>query len=350
MRRLAGLALFALLPACGGSNSGSPSSSDAALAESDAYGSDDSGGLMHGGSDTPSVAAGCDRAAALCTLLDSCAPFYVKAVYGDVVACADRVTKACTAQSAATGSGFTQANLLACEAALKTATCDAVFANNLPCNFNGTLTDGTTCGDNSQCQSGFCQRQRGSDLCGACAPKSGAAGACNSGSSDECQSGLVCNQNKTCVAPATIGTACDDKAQPCLTGLFCTSAQTCAVAVAAGQDCPGAFLDLTHGTLCAGKGTAASPQTSTQLGAAGVGQTCGLAPGNGLPPTLCAPGSVAACTLVSGGITLFGLPTKGLCAAPIQDGFTCSATDICQAGAQCINGFCQIPSGRYCQP
>jgi hypothetical protein len=342
MRRYCGLLTVFLLHGCGGSNGGH----DAGVME-DSGVLDDASGPTRGGGDAAAVAAGCERAAALCAKLDACVPFYLRVLYGDAATCADRLTKACTAQAASVGSGFTQAHLVACETALETASCEAILSNDLPCNFNGTLADGTVCGDNTQCTSGFCQRAGG--LCGVCAPKGGPGGACASGSTDECLAGLVCSQNKTCVAPAGAGEACDDASLPCATNLFCTVAKTCARTVAAGQECPGTYLNIADGTLCVGKSTATNPQLATQLGVAGYGSPCGLAPGNDEPPTLCGPGAVAACALSSGAITLFGLPTKGVCVRPVEDGKTCLATDLCEPGAQCINGVCQIPSGRSCQ-
>ena len=86
-----------------------------------------------------------------------------------------------------------------------------------------------------------------------------------------------------------------------------------------------------------------------QIGTAGIGQPCGLVPGNGQPPTLCAPGSVAGCTSTTGSVDLFGLPTKGLCAAPIDDGSYCTTSSACMTAAQCIDNTCRIPSGRYCE-
>jgi hypothetical protein len=294
-------------------------------------------------------ASGCDLAAKLCTKLAACAPFLLKAVYGDVTTCSDRLTLACTEQSRSTGSGMTANNLQHCADALDTAACKDVFANNVPaCTFHGTLPDGATCGDGSQCVSGFCSQ--GGSLCGVCAAKGAAGSACPSGSNDECQTGLVCSSGKICAQPAAVGLICDDTTQPCLTGLFCTAAaKTCALTVPAGQDCPGAYFNFVDGTLCSAKSSAANPQVGTQIGTASAGQPCGLAPGNGSPATLCAPGSVAACSRAPDGILLLGIPTKGLCKDPRDDGFTCTATDICQPGAQCISGFCRIPSGRYCQ-
>jgi hypothetical protein len=35
-------------------------------------------------------------------------------------------------------------------------------------------------------------------------------------------------------------------------------------------------------------------------------------------------------------------------AALRDDGYTCAASSACLAGAQCIAGTCQIPSGRCC--
>ena len=346
MRIFSALFGIALLSACGGSSDKAAAPSDAAMPGPDAA-IVETGVPTKGGSDAKTVASGCEHAAALCAKLDECAPFFLKAGYGDTATCAARLTQACTAQSLSSGSGMTEANILACEASLVTTTCNDVFANNLPaCTFHGTLADGATCGDNSQCASAFCSH--GGNLCGVCAPKGPAGAACPSGSSDECQTGLVCGSGKICVAPGVLGGACDDATQPCLSGSFCTTAKTCASTVAAGQECPGAYLNLGDGTLCLGKSTAANPQISAQIGTASKGQPCGLAPGTGMPATLCAPGGVAACTLVSGAIQLFGLPTKGLCAAPVEDGFTCAPGDLCLPGAQCISGTCQIPSGRYC--
>jgi hypothetical protein len=347
MRKIVCLVAVVLVPACGGSGGNEAAPGDASMADRDAA-VGEAGLPTKGGSDAQVVASGCDHAAALCAKLDECAPFLLAAAYGDAATCADRLTKACTEQSLSSGSGMTEASILACEASLAGATCGDVFANNLPgCVFHGTLVSGATCGDNSQCASGFCSL--GGNLCGVCVDKGAAGAACPSGSNDECQTGLVCSSGKICAQPAVVGAACDDATQPCLTGSFCTTAKTCALTVGAGQDCPGAYINLGNGTLCLGKSTATSPQTSVQIGTASKGEPCGLIPGDSLPPTLCAPGSVAACTLVSGSIQLFGMPTKGICAAPLDDGHTCTAGDICQPGAQCISGSCRIPSGRYCQ-
>jgi hypothetical protein len=161
-----------------------------------------------------------------------------------------------------------------------------------------------------------------------------------------CQSGLVCTSNKTCTAPAAAGATCDDKAQPCLMGLFCTGAKTCALSVSVGAECPGAYLNLADGTVCSAKSTAANPQVSTQIATAAPLGVCGLAPGTGYGPTLCAPGGFATCTGTSA--LALGVPTRGTCTAPLPDNHTCTETSTCQAGAQCIAGTCQIPSGRYC--
>jgi hypothetical protein len=321
MRDIVCVALLALSLACGCSSSNPPPAPDAA---------------------DPL----CNHAAALCVKINQCAPFLLKAIYGDLAGCTDRLTKVCTEQEKSEGSGMV-ANILACETALGASTCDDVFANNVPaCAFRGTFVDGAACGDNSQCASAFCAHN--GNLCGVCAAKGASGATCASGSNDECQSGLVCSSGNLCVAPAAVGAACNDSTAPCLIGSFCTLASTCGLTVPVGQECPGTYLNLGDGTVCLGKSSAASPQLSVQLGSAAAGQPCGLAPSNGLPATLCAPGSVAACKGLSGSIDLFGIPTNGLCAALIQDGFTCAASSACLAGAQCISGTCQIPSGRYC--
>jgi len=302
----------------------------------------DGGTVTRGGADGPGTASGCDHAAALCEKLGECAPFLLAAGYGDIAGCTARLVKACTEQATSNGSGLTRANILACEAALQAATCNDVYGNSVPaCAFHGALGEGTTCGDSSQCDTGFCNTA--GNLCGTCAPKRPAGGDCPSGSNDECQPSLVCSSGKICVTPGALGGPCDDKTQPCLTGNFCTGAKTCAATVKAGEKCPGAYIDFGDGTFCTGKDAQAG-----QFGTAQWGEECGLAPGAGKPATLCAPGSVAACTPLSDSITLIGMPTHGQCARPSEDGFTCTPSSICQTGAECIAGTCQIPSGRYC--
>jgi hypothetical protein len=334
------LCLVLLLSAC--SSSSTPATPDAYTAGPDAEAAVDVGTPTRGAPDAGASSAGCGRAAALCGKLEACAPFFLKAGYGDLPSCTDRLTKVCTEQSKANGSGMTEAALAACEAALTQATCSDVFANKVSaCVFHGALADGDACGDHGQCASGLCKT--GGALCGVCTPKGGVGAACASGSNDECQTGLVCSSGKICATPAALGGLCDEKTQPCVSGTFCTSANTCASMVPAGAECPGIYLNFTDGTLCTGKGS-----SSLQLGTAAPGKDCGLLPGDGVPPTLCAPGGVAACAGLVGSSQLLGIPTKGICTAPIEDAFNCTANSDCLTGSQCINGTCRIPSGMYC--
>jgi hypothetical protein len=350
MKNIACLALVAVASACGGSSNNLPATPDAAgpLPDTASPTLPDASDSTLGTPDTKPVTSSCDFVSVLCTKLEQCAPFFLKAGYGDLAGCIDRLAKACTEQSKSNGSGLNQASISACATALGAATCRDVLANNVPaCTFHGAYADGAVCGDSGQCASGFCSHN--GELCGVCAAKGAAGAACPSGSNDECQTGLVCSSGKICAVPAIVGGACDDTTAPCLLGSFCTAtAKTCALTVAAGQECPGAYLNLGDGTVCFGKSSAANPQLAGQIGAAGVGQVCGLAPGTGLPATLCAPGSVAACSPSAGSIDLLGMPTKGICAALLEDGFTCTTSGACMAAAQCISGTCRIPSGRYC--
>lgn len=335
-KTIARLALLALLAGCGSSGDNTPDAAAAVPADDAPVTPSDS-----------KVAQMCDHAGAICTKLAECAPFLLAAGYGDLPTCAARLASVCTEQSKSTGSGMTLASVLACEAALAVASCNDVYANRLPaCAFRGSFPDGATCGDHTQCSSGFCSRA--GNLCGVCTAKVGNSGACPTGNNDECQSGLVCSSGKLCVPPVAVGAACDDATAPCLTGSFCTAAKTCALTVAVGEKCPGTYLNLANGTLCWAKDAPSSPQLAIQLGAAGKGEPCGLNPGNGAPATLCAPGGVPGCTPTTGSIDLLGMPTQGQCAAPREDGFTCSTSTACMTGALCINGTCQIPSGRYC--
>jgi hypothetical protein len=348
MRKLAGLALLAPVFGCGGSSGNPPPVDDGAPPLLDAALPEPDGGGPLGTPDGKVSASGCEYIAVYCAKMAECAPFFLKAAYGDQAACAERAGMACTEQSKSRGSGIAPASILACAAALQSATCRDVLANNVPaCTFHGSYADGEVCGDNAQCTSGFCSHN--GNLCGLCAAKGASGAACPSGSSDECQTGLVCSGGKVCATPAPVGGACDDSTAPCLLGSFCTTAKTCALTVAAGQECPGAYLNLGDGTICVAKSTAAKPELAGQIGTAGVGQPCGLSPGDGVPATLCAPGGVAACTPTAGSATLLGIPTRGICAAPVADTGSCTATSLCQATAQCIGGTGRIPSGRYCE-
>src|ERR1017187_6445882 len=137
MRDTIFLVAILTIPACGGASSLATTPLDAAAVDPDAPAGDTG---APGGSDAK--ASGCDLAAKLCTKLAACAPFLLKAVYGDVTTCSDRLTLACTEQSRSTGSGMTANNLQHCADALDTAACKDVFANNVPaCTFHGTLPD-----------------------------------------------------------------------------------------------------------------------------------------------------------------------------------------------------------------
>jgi hypothetical protein len=332
MKTIACLALLALGSACEESKPEPLPTPDAALPTPDAK----------------PTTSGCEHVAVLCAKLNQCAPFFLKASYGDLAGCTERLTRACTEQAKSNGTGLNQASIAACATAISPATCEAVLANNVPaCTFHGDFADGAVCGDSGQCASGFCNQ--GGNLCGVCAAKGVAGSACASGSNDECQTGLVCSSGKLCVAPAAVGGACDDATAPCLLGSFCTTGKTCGLTVAAGQECPGAYLNLGDGTVCFGKSTPANPQLAGQIGTAKTGEPCGLTPGNNLPATLCAPGSVAACDPGRDSIDLLGMPTKGTCILPREDALSCTASSICMAASQCIAGTCQIPSGRHCQ-
>ena len=203
------LVWLALASACGGSSGNPTVVPDAAAPELDATSTAEAGGPTKGTPDGPAVAPGCEYVSALCAKLEECAPFFLKAGYGDLAGCIDRSSQACTEQYKSNGSGLSPTSIAACAAALASATCNDVLANNVPaCVFHGTYADGAVCGDNSQCASGFCSHN--GSLCGTCTAKGAAGAACPSGSNDECQTGLVCSPGKLCAVPATLGGACDD--------------------------------------------------------------------------------------------------------------------------------------------
>src|SRR6185503_7869995 len=134
------------------------------------------------------------------------------------------------------GTGWTEARFDQCTAHVKQATC--AFTNPLgsdPCaNPPGSLPDGASCFDNSQCATGFCNRVTvpGATVppnCGTCR-----AGGCLPG----CKANEVCFASSAggrCVEMQPEGTACTP-ASLCAPGLSCLDS-VCAKSRGEGEPC-----------------------------------------------------------------------------------------------------------------
>jgi hypothetical protein len=364
MTRIAFVVVLALWPACGGGSDGGASpdaalgGEDAALADAEAadLGEDSAPASRGGHPGGPVVAPGCAHTVKYCEKMNECMPFYVRVAFGDVATCGERVKMMCTDDAMAPGSGITEASIEACAESLAKATCDDVLGNRLgACSFRGSLPDGSKCGANGQCASGLCRKDPDravpASFCGTCAPRGAAGEPCRKDENEDCQNGLVCAPNLTCVAPGRAGEKCDSTSKPCLMNLYCTTAQTCAFRVAVGEPCTSSNdyddpCDRSNGAFCH-----PGIHECIQIGTARPGERCGLAPPGATAPVLCAPGGFAAASCIpeAGGLAPDGSVLSGVCGAVKQDGEPCETSANCIEPATCVRGICYVPASSTCK-
>jgi hypothetical protein len=214
-----------------------------------------------------------------------------------------------------------------CAKATAGQTCDDSLDNSQlsACTVPGSNADGTACGSEAQCQSGYCRLMLGS-LCGTCAKRAAAGGQCVVDA--DCQATLVCASG-TCTGPGQVGASCSGK-QPCLRSLTCVSG-SCQAPLQAGAACLPTDCDVAHGLYCD-----IQSKKCTQTQVAQVGQPCGLV--NGVL-VACAGG--ASCANVKSG--------QGTCHPPAPDGAPCGPDIPCLAPAICTStARCTLPNPSVC--
>jgi hypothetical protein len=314
----------------------------------DAGNNPDSGGNPGNDSGNPPFDAGnlsqgaSDLAAAVCGKIGSCTPFAIKLVYGDVTSCASRFVLSVSPEVGINGTGgLTQGQLEACAAGFSNETCNDLYDGVQPagCNVTGTLPNGTPCGVGLQCQTGYCKLTSGAS-CGVCATKSTAGNSC--GQNSDCPSGYYCPKgaNPVCTAYSTQGQACSADA-----GVFCQGQYYCDTTT---NNCQtpsttvGSHCTLGNALICAaGAGLYCNGSTCQPFGLSDPGGQCGLV--SLLPPTAVLCGDGGACGLTS--------QYAGVCANPAADGTAC-ATDggvpSCLSPATCVNGLCTLPGPGNC--
>jgi hypothetical protein len=266
-----------------------------------------------------------DFATAFCGKFNTCYPFLITVTYGDMGTCATRVKLGCTAQNAANGTGATPTNIEACKAAVPGIACTDILDNTTPsaCNFKGTLSNGTACGDNGQCSSGFCNINSGT--CGACAAIIPAGSSCTNGG---CDTGLTC-AGGVCKAPGAAGATCSDTA-PCKGSLVCKSGTCATPQTSAGGTCSPTASDcqLASGIFCNQNSVCANIDT------AAAGDPCGVVAG--------------ALTVCKGSGACMSSGLSGTCASPKADGASCGTNDKCLPPASCVGGVCKLPNPSSC--
>ncbi len=310
---------LALTSACGSSSS--------------KKGSGGTGGTAGAGGSGGSGSGDCNSVAtSICNKLNQCSPLVIKLTYGDVPTCVTRAAMSCASGTTASGASVTPAELGACADAYSKLDCaDLMRGINTPseCKVTGTLANGTTCGADAQCKSGYCSVKTG--ICGACADQVGAGKTCTT--SNGCTSGLICNSSGVCATPVKAGGTCTSSLD-CAAGLVCpTGSKTCTAPVAAGQACTGGDCDQLAGAFC-------NPQTNVceTIQVVAAGQPCGLVSGAVVG---CSGGGH--CNIPTGS-------TQGTCQAPAADGAACDAQKgpTCLQPALCVNGQCTLSNPKNC--
>lgn len=294
------------------------------------------GGSSDGGVDGSTVTAdqaATDAANAYCSRAQACAPAYVTIGFGDVATCAARLKQVLLPVFGADGASSTPAQTEACAEVIPSMSCGDLLGRKMPdaCKtLPGTLADGAACSADSQCKGTRC-KVASSAVCGTCTEPAAAGAAC--GVDDDCQPGMKC-LNSVCVQYGDENALCDAN-HPCRPDLGCKSGM-CTTPAAAGAACQSSDeCDVLHGIVC-------NPLTKQcdALSFAGPSAACGLVNNHLVECT--GPGGLCK------GVTAPSY--QGTCVPFAMDGASCDPTNgpLCDVGAVCAGGTCQLPDPAKC--
>lgn len=252
--------------------------------------SSSSGGSSDGPSNSQDACSA--LAASLCTKVSACGSASFLAYYGTQDACVASITNTCKTTAGLASTGATSDVINACKTAYDGASCvDVRFNEDLCPPIKGSLTPGSTCADDGQCDSGIC-KGGGSSTCG------------------------------VCIAPAAPGGSCKDL--PCPIGFYCNSGSICTGRLAAGGSCK-STNECKGATTCViapdGTGTCATPPQH------GPGEACANS-------NECDAAQNLTCAMSTGG--------KGICTKVT----VVNPGDVCDAGS----GISTLCAGGTCQP
>ncbi len=291
-----------------------------------------------------------------------------------------RFERACQNEVALSGSGVTQATLVACASALELSACELPFGPPPACDFRGAVPGGGPCTDAVQCASGACRDQQGFSpdgpitpmKCGTCAPLVGLGEVCGSGNfTAGCDPSAICLSDPTAdagsptyrctpVARGAVGASCDGLTSGCALGLYC-AAQTgqCAALGSSGAPC-GEGKPPAYPGGCVAPLACIGPQGSSTCGISSTGAPCAYAldcsaslscvtasspSGKCASVTWASPqepcdGDSVLCLV--GSCPVFG---SRACPAVIPDGQPCSPSDTCDTFSDCFDVGSTADSG-----
>lgn len=288
------------------------------------------------------TAAAAAAATAYCQAYEVCTPFLLQEVYGDVATCTRQETVGVLETLAAPGSSYTTALAMACASAFPGTSCADLLDNNWPSacrSQTGTVANGGSCGDSSQCASTYCNVPSG-QTCGTCAALSPNGGSCSQDA--ECPVGSTCT-NSTCVVPGDVGAVCNATTRPCLATLICR-AGACDSPDLLGSSCTVTSNTDTYGTCGAYSGNFCTATLSSSgtcqafIFATATAPGCGYL--NGVWPICGTTGFCQGSTSTA----------RGTCQAASAVGQTCSDTGgpLCLSPAVCVSGVCTLPDPTKC--
>jgi hypothetical protein len=290
-----------------------------------------------------------DLISALCNKIAACNPLSLREDFGDVAGCIEREGFACASLSLP-GASWSSDQMTQCTQQIATSTncLDDTLDQGACKTPPGTLPDGVSCEQSSQCAGGQCNREVAVSVdggfktpaCGTCATPDGGV------SSAKCGSGPACVSPERCVYDSAAMTSrCTP---PGAEGSPCTSSSACA----SGLTCKGTMADA--GTrFCARPGAsgavcASSSDCNGQQGLRCVAGLCG--PPAFVPLGDACDGQAQICEV--GAVCNRSQPTAttSVCVARVADGAPCntSAGLYCRDPASCRDGVCRLPGTAQC--
>jgi hypothetical protein len=260
-----------------------------------------------------------------CARLLACDPTGLRARFGELGGCNDRMLPVCLRRLSAPSSGVTVAGLHDCAVDLAALGCGDYFNGNTPasCRPVGLLSVGLACGDGTQCKTGFCYRANPDvSLCGTCglARVVGATCGATQPTGYQCGPGLTCGGG-ACVTPAVPGGDCTQRA--CGANLSCVSG-ACVAPGGIGDACQMGMrmCDLTRGLVCNLDTDRCAVAQMVDVGADCTGaRVCG-------PDGYC---------------------NQGTCVPRVEDERACLKSGApCRAPYLCVGNVCTLPDPLSC--